>query len=66
MRVLVVEDDKALGAFLRQGLELEGHEVRFAADGPAALREIDGRRPDCVVLDVMMPGMSGHEVLAPS
>lgn len=62
--VLVVDDDPAIREFVGDILELEGHQVRFAVDGFAALAEIDADRPDCVLLDVMMPGMSGHEVLA--
>jgi DNA-binding response OmpR family regulator len=44
-------------------LEYEGHEVRVAEDGGAALRSIEEERPDCVILDLMMPGLNGHEVL---
>lgn len=62
--VLVVDDDPTIREFVGDILELEGHIVRFAADGIAALAEIEADRPDCVLLDVMMPGMSGHEVLA--
>ena len=62
--VLVVDDDPAVREYVGDLLELEGHEVRFAGDGPAALESIARDRPDCVVLDVMMPGMSGHDVLA--
>ena len=63
-RILVVDDDPSVRALLRDVLELEGHAVRVAADGYAALRAVAQERPDCVVLDVMMPGMDGHEVLA--
>lgn len=62
--VLVVDDDPAIRQFVGDILELEGHTVRTAPDGFAALAEIEADRPDCVLLDVMMPGMSGHEVLA--
>ncbi|MEJ2578342.1 MAG: response regulator [Kineosporiaceae bacterium] len=62
--VLVVDDDAAIREFVADVLDLEGYDVRQAADGFAALAEIDRDRPDCVLLDVMMPGMSGHEVLA--
>jgi DNA-binding response OmpR family regulator len=44
-------------------LTLEGFEVHTAEDGFAGLRAIDALRPDCVVLDVMMPGLDGHAVL---
>ncbi len=63
-RILVVDDDPSVRALVRDILELEGHVVELAADGYAALRAVAAERPDCVVLDVMMPGMDGHEVLA--
>ena len=62
--ILVVDDDASVRALLRDLLECEGHEVRLAADGFAALRAVSAARPDCVVLDLMMPGMDGHDVLA--
>ncbi len=62
--VLVVDDDPAIREYVGDILELEGYDVRFAADGIAALADVAAHRPDCVLLDVMMPGMSGHEVLA--
>ncbi|HET9655632.1 MAG TPA: response regulator [Kineosporiaceae bacterium] len=62
--VLVVDDDPAIRDYVGDMLELDGHTVRFALDGPGALAEIAQARPDCVILDVMMPGMNGHEVLA--
>ena len=62
--ILVVDDDASVRALLRDLLEGEGHEVRAVADGFAALRAVAAVRPDCVVLDVRMPWMDGHEVLA--
>src|SRR5258706_15034831 len=61
--VLIVDDDRAVRAALHRGLALEGFTVRDAADGPAALAEIDQAPPAIVVLDVMMPGISGVEVV---
>jgi two-component system response regulator MprA len=63
-RILVVDDAPSVRALLRDVLELEGHVVRDAEDGYAALRAVAAERPDGVVLDVAMPGMDGHEVLA--
>ena len=63
MRVLVVEDDKALGAFLRQGLEREGHEVTWVEDGEAALGSIAEVSPELIVLDLSLPRRDGTEVL---
>lgn len=62
--VLVVDDDAGVREYVGDLLEMDGHEVRFAVDGPSALESIQAERPDCVLLDVMMPGMSGHQVLA--
>ena len=62
--VLVVDDERDIRDLVRLNLELEGHEVEVATDGADALRQVDeGLRPDLVVLDVMMPGVDGWEVL---
>jgi DNA-binding response OmpR family regulator len=63
MRVLVVEDDRALGLFLKKGLELCGHEVEWVGDGDAALAPMM-LRPDLMVLDLNLPKRNGMEVLA--
>jgi DNA-binding response OmpR family regulator len=62
-KILVIDDDPVISAMVKDVLELEGFEVSLAADGYAGLRAIDADRPDCVVLDVMMPGLDGHGVL---
>ena len=62
-RILVVDDDPDVRLMVRAVLEAEGYGVDTADDGYAALRAVDGKEPDCVVLDVMMPGMDGHAVL---
>jgi DNA-binding response OmpR family regulator len=64
MRVLVVEDDRALGMFLQKGLGLAGHEVDWVGDGEAALQNAEARRPDLMVLDLGLPRLDGTEVLA--
>jgi len=61
MRVLVVDDEPAVRQSLDRTLRFEGYEVDLAADGAQALARIAERRPDAVVLDVMMPTMSGLE-----
>jgi DNA-binding response OmpR family regulator len=63
MRVLVVEDDLALGAFLKSGIELEGHSVDWVGDGDAALLHAEAHRPDLIVLDLSLPKRDGMEVL---
>src|ERR1035441_10990019 len=64
MRVLIVEDDSALGHFLGQGLKLDGHEVGLASDGEAALALAAQMRPELMILDLGLPRMDGLEVLA--
>ncbi|HJZ91371.1 MAG TPA: response regulator, partial [Gemmataceae bacterium] len=62
LRVLVVDDNVDAAESLGKLLELEGHEVRRAHDGPTALATADVFRPDVIVLDLGMPGMDGFEV----
>jgi len=64
MRVLVVEDDRALGVFLQKGLTFEGHEVEWVGDGDAAVERARRWAPDLVVLDLGLPQRDGREVLA--
>jgi DNA-binding response OmpR family regulator len=61
-RVLIVEDDASLVLGLTAALEAEGHEVRAARTGPDGLRDALEWRPDLILLDLMLPGMSGFEV----
>jgi two-component system phosphate regulon response regulator PhoB len=60
--VLVVEDEDALATLLKYNLDKEGHQVGVASDGEEALVMIDERLPDLVVLDWMLPKVSGIEV----
>jgi CheY-like chemotaxis protein len=62
-RVLVVDDSQAIRDLIAVNLELEGFEVRTAADGVAALESIGEWRPDVVTLDVVMPRLGGFETL---
>ena len=61
--VLVVDDDANITALLRRAFALEGYDVTTAASGPDATRALLGRAPDLVVLDVMLPGYDGVEVV---
>ena len=61
-RVLVVEDDEATAYALRDGLEYEGYSVLVATDGSTAARLVEEEHPDLVLLDVMLPEMSGLDV----
>jgi two-component system, OmpR family, response regulator MprA len=62
MNVLVVDDDYAIRESLDRALRANGYDVELANDGTEALRAIDGRSFDAVVLDVLMPGRNGIEV----
>jgi DNA-binding response OmpR family regulator len=62
-RVLVVDDEPHIRTILRGYLEAEGFAVAEAADGEAALAALRGESPDLVLLDVMLPGIDGLEVL---
>lgn len=63
-RILVVDDDPAVRTMVADVLTAQGYAVRLAEDGFTALRQVQADRPDCVVLDVMMPGIDGHDVLS--
>lgn len=62
-RILLVDDDRQLAAMLREFLELQGFFVDVLHDGQSALDRIDHDQPDLMILDVMLPGMNGFEVL---
>lgn len=62
-RILVVDDNPDLADGLRYNLELEGYAVRIAADGPAAIGAAESWRPELMILDLMLPGCDGYEVL---
>jgi PAS domain S-box-containing protein len=61
-RVLIVDDNRDGAVALSRLLELEGHDVRLADDGNAALQAVPEFRPDLVLLDIGLPDMDGHEV----
>jgi two-component system response regulator MprA len=62
MRILVVDDDRAVRESLRRSLTFNGYTVDLAVDGVNALEKVAESRPDAVVLDVMMPRLDGLEV----
>ncbi|MES1259087.1 MAG: response regulator transcription factor [Gemmatimonadota bacterium] len=62
-RILVVEDQSDLADLVARNLTIEGFEVRTTGDGRAALPLIKSWHPDLVILDLMLPGMDGYEVL---
>jgi DNA-binding response OmpR family regulator len=61
-KVLIVEDDEAMSAALRDGFEYEGYAVTVARDGAKGLRLATEVSPDVIILDVMLPKMSGLDV----
>jgi two-component system, OmpR family, response regulator MprA len=61
VRILVVDDDPGVRESLRRSLIFNGYDVELAEDGQRALSSVAMRRPDAVVLDVMMPGLDGLE-----
>ena len=63
MRILVIEDEPRILAFVARGLEAEGYGVRGVADGRDGLRLALGEEWDLVVLDLLLPSVDGHEVL---
>lgn len=63
-RILVVEDEHNLALGLRANLEIEGYDVVVAESGEAALSAASVSAPDLVLLDLMLPGIDGYEVLA--
>jgi two-component system, OmpR family, response regulator MprA len=64
VKILVVDDERAVRESLRRALELEGYEIELAGDGGEALATLGGDEPqaDAVILDVLMPGVDGLEV----
>jgi two-component system, OmpR family, response regulator ResD len=61
--VLVVDDEPTIGEIVSRYLQRSGYETRVAADGPQAIAAVASQRPDLIVLDLMMPGMDGLEVM---
>jgi len=61
-RILIVEDEQSLSEPLAFLLGREGYETTIAADGPAAIAEFDRSNADLILLDLMLPGLSGTEV----
>ena len=62
-RILVVDDDELLGETVRAILEAEGHVVGYVASGEEAVAAIAVKQPELIILDSMMPGIPGEEVL---
>ena len=63
MRILVVEDEQGIADFVERALRSQGHAVEVASDGPDGERRAIAGEPDLVILDVLLPGRDGVEVL---
>jgi len=61
-KVLIVDDETDVVEFIQRTLQTEGFDVVCAYDGIAALDLVDSEKPDLILLDIMMPMMSGYEV----
>ncbi len=62
-KILIIEDEKKMQAGLRDNLEIEGYAVDCASDGKSGLDLLLKKSYDCVILDVMLPGISGFDLL---
>jgi DNA-binding response OmpR family regulator len=63
-RVLVVDDESIIGVILRHAFDANGHETVVARDGRTGIGMAMAEHPDAIVLDLMMPGMDGYDVLS--
>jgi DNA-binding response OmpR family regulator len=63
-RILIIDDDRHLAEGLKYNLDRAGYETAVAGDGPAGLEEMEAAPPDLVLLDLMLPGPGGMEVLS--
>ncbi len=63
MRILVIEDEKKVAAFIKRGLEQESYAVDVVHDGPTGVSYADANEYDSIILDIMLPGMNGFEVM---
>ena len=63
-RVLVVDDESIIGVILRHAFDARGHETAVAGDGRTGIEMARAECPDAIVLDLMMPGLNGYDVLS--
>ncbi len=63
-KILIIEDDKFLRELITQKLIKEGYETSEAVDGEEGIRKVKEEKPDLVLLDLILPGIDGFEVLS--
>jgi DNA-binding response OmpR family regulator len=63
-RILVIDDESIIGLILRHAFDAKGHETVVARDGRTGLEMAKAEHPDAIVLDLMMPGLNGYDVLS--
>lgn len=63
MRLLLIEDEAKVAAFIRKGMEMEGYMLDVATDGPTGLKMAFKPLYDCIILDLMLPGIGGLQIL---
>lgn len=63
-RILIIDDDIHIGNMLEEALSKEGYEVLRAYSGTEALLVLAGAKPDLILLDLMLPGLQGEEVIS--
>jgi CheY-like chemotaxis protein len=62
-RVLVIDDETVVGTILRYAFQVDGHETVVAGDGTSGIQMAHSEHPDIIVLDLMMPDITGYDVL---
>jgi len=63
-RILVVDDEPSIARLIKMSLSVDGYEAVTATSGFEAMERVEEKKPDLVILDIMMPGMNGYEVCA--
>lgn len=66
MRILIIDDEKNIREILKMNLEMEGYECKALEDGSKINSILDQEHFDLIILDIMMPGLTGYEVLEKS
>ena len=61
-KILLIEDSKVLGSALKEALELKGHEIAWVTDGREGFPAVKKNMPDLILLDLMLPHVSGYEI----